>query len=109
MALLVEIAYSYVSGVATKNFLCLSFVNWDTTGSCLIFTFYLSFWGMTSLSGSDWWITFWWRYGSKQVSFRNYILDNTLDNDTPDGDNNFDDNNDDNNNHNSDDNNDDNN
>ena len=49
MTLLVEIAYSYVSGVATKNFLYLSFVNWGTTGSCLIFTFYLSFWEPTSL------------------------------------------------------------
>ena len=48
-----------------------------------------------------------WRYGWKQVCFRNYILDDTLDNVTPDGDNDFDDNNDDNdNNHNSDENND---
>ena len=45
-------------------------------------------------------------YGWKQVCFRNYILDNTLDNRTPDGDNNFVDNNDDNDNHNSDGNND---
>ena len=44
----------------------------------------------------------------KQVCFQNYILDNTLNNDTPDGDNGFNDNNDDdNNNHDSDDNNDD--
>ena len=40
-------------------------------------------------------------YGWKQVCFRNYILDNILDNRTPDGDNDFVDNNDDNN-HNSD-------
>ena len=57
-------------------------------------------------------ITFWVRlvniYGWKQVCFRNYILDNTLDNGTPDVDNDFDDNkDDDDNNHNSDDNNDD--
>ena len=52
-------------------------------------------------------ITF-WRYRWKQVCFWNYILDNTLDNDTPDGYNDFDDNNDDDkNNHNSDENNDD--
>ena len=52
MALLVEIVNSYVSGVATENFLYLCFVNWGTTG--VLFTFYLSFWGLISLSGSDW-------------------------------------------------------
>ena len=102
---MVEIGNSYVSGVATENFLYLCFFNWGTTGSCLIVTFYLSFWRLTSLSGSDWKIAF-WKYGWKQVCFRNYILDNTLDNGTPDGDNNFDDSNDEdnnnNNNHNSD-------
>ena len=99
MAFLVEITNSYVSGVATKTFLYLRFVDWSTYGSCLIFTFYLSFWALTS-------ITF-WRYGWKQAFYRNYILDNTLDNGIPDGDNDFDDDNDDNNNHNRDDNNDD--
>ena len=41
MALLVYIANSFVSGVVTENFLYLCFVNWGTTGSCLIFTFIL--------------------------------------------------------------------
>ena len=80
VALLVEIVNSYAPGVATENFLYLCFDNWCTTGSCLIVTF--------------------WRYGSKQVCFRNYILDATLHNSIPDGENNLDDNNDgDNNNH----------
>ena len=44
----------------------------------------------------------------EKISFQNYILDKTLDNDAPDGDNAFKDNNgDDNNNHDSHDNNDD--
>ena len=51
VALLVEIAKSCVSGVATRNILYPCFVNWGTTGSCLIFTFYLSFWGLTSFCG----------------------------------------------------------
>ena len=48
------------------------------------------------------------RYRWTQVCFRNYILNNTLDNDTPDGDKDFNEkNDDDNNNHNSSDDNDD--
>ena len=45
MALLVEIANSCVSGVATENVLYPCFVNWGTTVSRLMFTFHLSFWG----------------------------------------------------------------
>ena len=95
VALLVEIANSFVSGVATENFLYLCFVNWCTTASCLIVTF----WSCLTLT--------FWRYGWKKVCFQNYILDDTLDNSIPDGDNDFDGDNDgDNNNHNSDGNND---
>ena len=84
MALLVEIANSYVSGVTPESFIC--FVSWGTTESFSYLLFISVFWGL-------------------QVCFWNYVLDNTLDNDTPDGDNGFDDKNDDNNNHNSDNNN----
>ena len=45
VALLVEIANSFVSGEATENILYPCFVNWGTAESCLIFTFDLSFWG----------------------------------------------------------------
>ena len=45
VALLVEIANSCVSGVATENILYPCFVNWSTTESLLIFTAHLSFWG----------------------------------------------------------------
>ena len=90
VALLVEIANSYVFGVATENFLYLCFDNWCTTGFCLTVTFWSCL------------IVTFWRYGWKQVCFRNNTLDDTLDNSTPDGDNDFDDNNNgDNNNHNS--------
>ena len=107
MALLVGIPESCVSEGATGNILDHFFVNWGTTGSCLIFTFHLSFWCLASFCGWDWEKTF-WRWGWKQVCFQNYILDNTLNKDTADGDNGLNDNNaDDNNNHGSDDNNDD--
>ena len=45
MALLVEIANSCVSGVATEHVLYPCFVNWGTTVYRLMFTFHLSFWG----------------------------------------------------------------
>ena len=45
VALLVEIANSCLSGVATENILYPYFANWGTTGSRLIFTFHLRFWG----------------------------------------------------------------
>ena len=51
---MVEIANSYVSGVATENFLYLCFVNWGTAGSDLSHICFLS-----QFLGVD--ITFWVR------------------------------------------------
>ena len=71
--------------------------NWGTTGSCLIFTFYLSFW----LGG---WHHFLGQIVEKHCSFAELYcsVDNTLDNNTPTGDNNSNDNSDDDNNNNHD-------
>ena len=43
VALLIEIANSPVPGIDTENILYLFFADWGTAGSCLIFTFHLSF------------------------------------------------------------------
>ena len=104
MALLVEIANSCVSWVAAENNPFSRFVNWSTTGFCLIFTFHLSFWDRyVRLVNSLLKV----KVGWKQVCFQNHILDDTLDNNTSDGDSDINDNNDDDNdNHDSDNNND---
>ena len=102
VVLLVEIANSCVSGVATENIPYPCF-NWGTTRFHFIFIFYLSFWEwhhFLGLTGNSFLTVRW-----KQVCLKNYLLDDTLDNNTQDGDNNIHENDDDNDNHDSDDNN----
>ena len=90
VVLLVEVANSCVSGVVKENIqtflipILLTGIQQDS----ILYLFFISVFEVD--------ITFWvklviafWRQRWKQVCFKNYLLDDTLDNDTQNGDNNI--------------------